>query len=195
MGFSTVGKKKVASHAVLLVLDLVVLGLAVKVNKFNEFFYVADLFPLALSIVTLVFLFFMISIDFALDHSWTGFPQTEIGVLGILSILWLSFNAFSTSRWKDMPMNCGSIPLDFPAERTWCRDVQALKAFVWITFAVCAGIVLCTARYCITQRQRGNKHIFSMPLSRYRSRLNPTSHYTTYSAGRGSEFLQQFEKI
>lgn len=34
--------------------DIIVLALSVRVNIFQEFFFVADLFPLALSIITLV---------------------------------------------------------------------------------------------------------------------------------------------
>lgn len=34
--------------------DIIVLALSVRVNIFQEFFFVADLFPLSLSIITLV---------------------------------------------------------------------------------------------------------------------------------------------
>lgn len=68
----------------------------------------------------------------------------------------IAFNSFSTSRWRHVPMACSAIPdgalqtfpkptsvtyfiyllLEFADERVWCRDVQALKAFVWIEFAI-----------------------------------------------------------
>ena len=45
-----------------------------------------------------------------------------------------AFNAFATSRWRNVPMNCNSIPDEYSDMRGWCVDVQALKAFVWIEF-------------------------------------------------------------
>ncbi|KAF8958404.1 hypothetical protein BDZ97DRAFT_1906502 [Flammula alnicola] len=178
--FSSVGRKKIAGQATFLFIDIVVLGLSTHVNRFQSFFYVADLFPLVLSIISLVLVVLLLTLDLALDNSYTGRPQTEIGVFGVLSIFWLAFNAFSTSRWRAIPFQCNSIPSDFLDERDWCKSLQALKSFVWINFLICLGIALFTLRYSITQYRRGNKHIFQMPLSRYRPE--------------GSEFLQ-FEKL
>ena len=45
-----------------------------------------------------------------------------------------AFNAFSTSRWRHIPLNCGSIPDEYADMRGWCVDVQALKSFAWIEF-------------------------------------------------------------
>ncbi|TFK24093.1 hypothetical protein FA15DRAFT_704855 [Coprinopsis marcescibilis] len=189
--FSVVGKRKVISHVVLFVLNIVVLGLATKVNRFTDFFYVADLFPLAISVITTVLLFVMLTIDAALDRCWTGYAQTEAGVLGVLSIFWLgkwiSFNAFSTSRWGGVPMSCDEIPeckyqvllTSFEEGRTWCKDVHALKAFVWIVFLTCFGITAWTVTYTVTQFRRGNRHILKMPLSRYTPNALPGAVFTT----------------
>lgn len=167
MEFSEIGKKKVASHAVLFALNVVALALATKVAKFNQFFYVADLFPMAISILTLVVLFAMLAMEFAVARSPLGLPLVETGVLGVLSIFWLAFNAFSTARWKYVPMQCEAISLAFSPERAWCRNVHALKAFVWIVFGTCLAITIWTITYTLLQYKKGHKHVLKTPLSQY----------------------------
>lgn len=170
MAYSSVGRIQLAAHAFLLLVTILSLALSARVNQFQDFFFVADLFPLALSIITFVFLVVMLLLDAMVPSSYTARPQFHIGLFGILSIVWLGAfhtlhlenthkctctrlagNAFSTSRWRHIPMACGAIPdgssqstyhpnlphlslsiPEFADERSWCKDVQALKAFVWI---------------------------------------------------------------
>ncbi|KAI0087260.1 hypothetical protein BDY19DRAFT_957061 [Irpex rosettiformis] len=54
MAFTRFGKRVLSAYLLLLVLDIVVLALAARVNIWQEFFFMADLFPLGLSIATLV---------------------------------------------------------------------------------------------------------------------------------------------
>jgi len=187
MAFSVVGKTKVAVHAILFLVNIFVLALSARVNNYQEFFYVADLFPLALSIITLVLLTTMLALDFATTASYTGRPQFEIGAFGVMSIFWLAFNAFSTSRWRHVPMACGSIPSDYSDAQQWCQEVQALKGLVWVEWVIFFLTTLATLRYAMTQYSRGNKHVFKMPLSRYSPSLR--SDYNV-SYARDSEFLQ-----
>ncbi|KAF7760223.1 hypothetical protein Agabi119p4_10899 [Agaricus bisporus var. burnettii] len=178
MAYSSAGKKKLAAQIFLFLVNVVVLALAARINQFQEFFFFADLFPLGLSIATFVLLFFLLTADLVLWNAYTGRAHIEIGIFAILSILWLSFSAFSTSRWQHVPFQCDSIPDGFPDERSWCKDTQALKGFVWVEFLTCLFIALGILRYAITQNNRGNKHIWQTPLSRYRPHE------------RSSEFLQ-----
>jgi len=186
MAFSSLGKVKLAAQALLFLVNIVVLAFAVRVNTFQEYFFVADLFPFSLSIVTLVLLFGTIILDLAMVSPATSLPPVEIGHFGALSILWLAFNSFSTSRWASIPSNCNSIPADFPDERVWCKDVQALKAFVWIEFLIFLGITVMTLRYTITQYNRGNRHIIKTSLLHFGNRAG---------MARNSEFLQYGEKL
>jgi len=188
-GFTSVGRKKVAVHVALYFVNIIVLALAARINSFQQFFFAADLFPLGLSITTLVILTVMLFLDFATENSYTGRPQFEVGVFGVLSVFWLAFNAFSTSRWRNAPLACSTIPSGFDDVRTWCQDLQALKAFVWVEWLIFFFTAFITLRYTISQNNRGNKHIFRMPLSRYSPSLrNDTSAVPDYM--RNSEFLQ-----
>lgn len=187
LGFTSVGRKKLAAHLAVYFVNIIVLALAARVNLFQEFFYAADLFPLGLSIASLVILTAMIVLDFASKNSYTGRAQFEIGVFAVLSMFWLGFNAFSTSRWRHVPLKCSAIPAGFDDVKTWCQDLQALKAFVWVEWLIFLITAFVTLRYSIAQSSRGNKHIYRMPLSRYSPNLNRGAD-VDYS--RNSEFMQ-----
>ncbi|KAJ7596977.1 hypothetical protein C8J56DRAFT_918814 [Mycena floridula] len=167
MSFSDVGKKKIAVHAAILVVNMIVLACAARINIYQEFFFIADLFPFALSLITGFLLTLMLVLDLSLQNSFTGWPQFEIGSFGVLGLLWLCFNAFSTSRWRHVPMNCSIIPSTYPDVQQWCKEVNVLKAFIWIEFLMLFFTALTTLRYATTQHARGNDHIYKMPLSRY----------------------------
>jgi len=181
MGFSSVGKVKLVAQALLFIVNIVVLVFAGRVNIFQEFFFVADLFPLCLSTVTLVLLLTTISLDLALANPLTSLPPVEIGHFGTLSIFWLAFNTFSTARWRGIPFNCNSIPADFPDERVWCKNVQALKVFVWIDFLACLATTVIILRFTVKEYNHGNRYILKTSLLRYDPRG---------SLARKSEFLQ-----
>jgi len=157
-------------HALILVLDVAVVALAARVNIFQEFFFMADIFPLALSIITLVLLLVTLVVDFSGMNSYFTRPLFETGFLFTLSVLWLASNAFSTSRWRGIPMACSSIPADYASERAWCQDVQALKALIWILFVSLFVIAAFTLRYVLVESRRGRSHVWDAPLSRYNAR-------------------------
>jgi len=188
--YSSIGKARLQVYAGLYVINVVVLILASKVNQFQDFFFVADLFPLGLSITTLVILTAMLVLDFSLVNAFTGRPLFEIGLLSTLTIFWLAFNAFSTSRWSHVPMACSSIPADFSDEKSWCRDLQALKAFVWIEWVLLLGTLLLTLRFVLKEHRRGNTHVWATALSRYapHSTTRARSRNMRESVYRGSSF-------
>ncbi|EIW55987.1 uncharacterized protein TRAVEDRAFT_152538 [Trametes versicolor FP-101664 SS1] len=196
--FSSVGKKKLGVHVLLIVLDVIALALAARVNIFQEFYFMADLFPLGLAIATLIILFFTLVLDLTIKNMPTARPAVDVGLLYVLSIFWLAFNAFSTSRWRNIPMNCSSIPEEYPDERTWCRDVQALKSFVWIEFVALFFTASFILRYAITEHKRGRKQIWNGPLSRYVPRDGPQRDQfsrqtvTDYFGARGTSAFEKF---
>ncbi len=106
--------------------------------------------------------------------------------------------------------------------RTWCRDVQALKSFVWIEFVArtyhptiaalartqsadpnmsrfsvffTASFIL---RYAITEHKRGRKQVWNGPLSRYVPRDGPHHNefsrqtVTDYFGARGTSAFEKF---
>ncbi|KZS95121.1 hypothetical protein SISNIDRAFT_464780 [Sistotremastrum niveocremeum HHB9708] len=176
---SGVGKARVRVYALLLACDLVVLALSARVNIFQEFFLLpvaADLFPFALSIVTLVVLLGMMMADLAIYDAVITRPAFELAWLGVLSFLWLEtrfllaagFNAFSSSRWAHLtPSMCGNIPIGYEAEKLWCQEMVALRAFVWIEWVILFLSFGFLLRYVTTRSAEGDKHIWTTSLSRF----------------------------
>jgi len=166
MALTSTGKKKLCSYAFIIALDIVVLALSVSVNIFQEFFFVADLFPLLLSIVTLAIFLLQVVLDLTSKNAFTARPAFEIPLLGTLTIVWLAFNAFSTSRYTDLP-DC-SVFDDVPDERTWCRNVQGLRVFIWLEWAALLLNTIVLARISIVEARRGNTAVWRTALSHYR---------------------------
>jgi len=185
MAFSTVGKAKVGANVAILVVSIIVLGLSAKVNQFQDFFFMADLFPFVLAIVTLVVSLAILGLEFGLATFFLNRAQYQASITAALAILWLGFSAFSTSRWSSIPMSCSSISgVDFAEERSWCNSIQALKTFIWLEFLLCFGTATWIFHYSFKQYNKGYKHIFQSPFSRYRSDVGMNG------LNRGSEFLQ-----
>ena len=85
-----------------------------------------------MSIITLVTFTLILLVDFASPNAFLGRAPFQVGWLCVLSVFWLAANAFSTSRWRHVPLQCDAIPADFDSEKAWCKDLQALKSFVWV---------------------------------------------------------------
>jgi hypothetical protein len=190
MAFSPVGRKKVAAHILLLVVNILVLALSTRVNIYQDFFFIADRFPFVLSIITFALLGIMTLVDFVSNSSYTGRPQFEIGVFSVLGIFWLAFNAFSSSRWRSAPFNCGEIPSDYADTIQWCQELSALRVLVWVEWLIFFFTTITTLRYSITQSNRGNKHVFQMPLSRYTPTIHSDHNVNSDYTSGNNEFSQ-----
>ncbi|PAV18121.1 hypothetical protein PNOK_0660700 [Pyrrhoderma noxium] len=174
--YTKVGRNRLKAIVLLLFVNIIVLALSARVNQVQGFFFMADLFPLGLSIATLVVISVSLLLDLVLANSITSRPPFDIFIMSTLTILWLASNSFSTSRWRHVPLNCASIPDDFKTQKVWCKDLQALKAFVWIEWVTILLIALFTLRYVVMEHVQGNKHIWRTALSRYSARTEGGMH-------------------
>lgn len=152
------------AYAFIIVLDIVVLALSASVNIFQEFFFKADLFPLVLSILTLVVLLLQIALDLKSENAFTARPAFEIPLFGTLTVFWLASNSFSTSRYTGLP-NCSIFPDN---EQTWCHNAQGLRAITWVEWVVLLLTTLTLTRTAVVKARRGNTAVWHTALSRYR---------------------------
>jgi hypothetical protein len=167
MSVSAVGKKKFAAFGGIIVLNIAVLALSIGVNIFQGFFFVADLFPLVLSITTLTIFLLLIFLELTASNAFTARPVFEIPLLVILTLTWLGFDAFSTSRWSGIPTSCSVISDEYSEVRSWCQHLQALKAviwLVWVTLLILTSSLLC---FVVTHAHHGKGQVWRTPLSRY----------------------------
>ncbi|KAF8483413.1 hypothetical protein DFH94DRAFT_689910 [Russula ochroleuca] len=170
MPYSSVGMKVVLGYCVIIILNVVIFVLSARVNSFQDYYYIADIFPLALSAFTFGITALAFILDVGLDNSPTARAPFEVTSLFILSMLWLAVSAFSTSRWSHVPLNCSAIPADYSDVRSWCRELQVLKAFVWVNWVVLLLAALAVLRFFVVQHKSGQEGIWYFPLSRFTPR-------------------------
>jgi len=182
------------AYALIVILDIVVLALAVSVNIFQEFFFVADLFPLTLSIATLAIFLVQVVLDSKSRNAYTARPAFEIPLLGVLTIIWLASNSFTTSRYMGLP-NCSVFTGDLAEERAWCRKAQGLLAVVWIEWAALLATTLTLARVTILRARRNNTAVWHTTLSRYRSTKHSQDFIQEVSSFYRSSSIFGFDRV
>lgn len=166
MSFFTSTRVKV--YALLMACNLIVFALAAHVNTFHSFFYVADQAPFILSIFTFLIVGSTLLGDMKGSNPFMSRPRIELAWLALLTFFWLCFNAFSSSRWRFIQAtDCGDIPggSEFSSVAVWCKEVQALRSFVWIEWLILAG-TLVWLTIVVTRAARRNNRIWSTSLAR-----------------------------
>ncbi|KIY74072.1 hypothetical protein CYLTODRAFT_406120 [Cylindrobasidium torrendii FP15055 ss-10] len=120
------------------------MGLSGRVNQYQDWFYVADLFPFAFSVISVALLLLLLiplAVGMARSRrmSLAAMRIMQIGVYTVLSVFWLCSNAFSTNRWNGIPLDCNALvdTADEEADLTaeWCNALKALRVIVWILWA------------------------------------------------------------
>ncbi|KAH9960626.1 hypothetical protein BC827DRAFT_1132657, partial [Russula dissimulans] len=169
-------------------LNVVILVLSARVDHFQDEFHVADILPLVLSAITLgitvlacafrfsafyspfrpVITTCSFVLDVVLDNSPTARAPFKIASLLILSIFWLVFNVFSTARWIHSSFDCSAILAGLSDTR--CKDIQALKVFIWVNWVVLLLATLGTLCFSMVQHRNGEKHIWTVSLTRFEPR-------------------------
>ncbi|KIJ27538.1 hypothetical protein M422DRAFT_260987 [Sphaerobolus stellatus SS14] len=199
MSISHIGKTRFKIYGALLLVDIIVLGLSGHINQFQEFYYKADLIPFGLALATAIWLSVMILLDVKSRNAATAKPAFELTWLGIMTLLWLGFNAFSTNRWRSIGWSvCKTIPHDaqYAAYRTWCTEVQAIRAFIWIEWVLLLLAFIHLLRWTLRQQSDGRTDIWSTSFSRFeegQAQAGPIA-----GTGRAqSEFLQweKFDRV
>jgi hypothetical protein len=164
-----VTKSRIRLYGALLVCNLIVFSLSAHVNSFTSFFYVADLFPFAMSIITFVIVGGTLLGDLKGSNPVLSRPMIELPWLAILAVLWLCLNSFSSSRWRYVQAgDCGDIPSDseLTAVTVWCKEVQALRSFVWVEWLIVVASLLWLWLQTSREASRGNRQVWSTSFAR-----------------------------
>ncbi|KAI9451853.1 hypothetical protein F5148DRAFT_531940 [Russula earlei] len=131
-------------------------------------YYVADILPLALpSITTSESPSFFVVVHIPIYPTMRLLFQ--LFILGIVSLV---TNAFSTSRWRNVPPNCSAISADYSDLRSSCQHLWALKEFVWLNWVVVVLAALVMLCFSMMQHRSGEKYIWTIPLVRFTPRPN-----------------------
>jgi hypothetical protein len=170
-GISPFGRKFIAARAAVFLLALMVLIFTVRVNTFTGWFFHADKFPFGLSIATLLMIGILLLADLVSSSAITGRAQFQCISLGALSVFWLAFNAFATSRYVNVPYNCASV---FPDDelagmRSWCVNVHVVKGVMWVEWVFITLLLAVVGRFVQSECAKGNSYVLRVPLCRYDS--------------------------
>ncbi|QRW01722.1 membrane-associating domain protein [Ceratobasidium sp. AG-Ba] len=85
-------------------------------------------FSVAVSVITWAFILPIFLIGILRRGSFLSWVSVELGVCGLLWVLWLAAASYTTSLIQGLTLNCDSVFLT-PAEEGICREYQALQAF------------------------------------------------------------------
>jgi len=108
-----------------------------------------------------------------------------------LLFAWTGSNSFSTSRWSNIRISdCSSIPVEenpefFAAAKTWCYEIQALRVFIWMTWAILFLIFVGLVMFCVGQSRGGSSHVWNTPISRFDPVTNSSFVRPVYSSTSG----------
>jgi len=168
-------------YAALGLCTIIVLAISTHVNSFMGFYYVADQFPFVLSIITLVFLSGVFSLEYFYSGDvFTARPIVELPWLGALLLTWTGANAFSTSQWRNVQSSdCAEIPIDDDSEflgpaRTWCQEIQVLRATIWFEWTLLLITFTAILTFSLFKSRRGSPHVWTTPFARFTSTRAPS---------------------
>jgi len=175
------------TYGVLSLVNLIVMGLSGHINQFQEFYYKADVVAFGLSLATGIWILLMIILDVASSNASTAKPAFELTWLCLVTLLWLGFGAFSTNRWRGVGAGlCKTIPTasQYDGYRTWCHEVQALRAFIWIEWVIFLFTFAYLLRWTLEKSNSGRNDVWATSFSRFQEMQTGSITRAT------SEFLQ-----
>ncbi|QRV72676.1 membrane-associating domain protein [Ceratobasidium sp. AG-Ba] len=128
------------SFSTLLAFSLIVLGIAGHFLSLLQGLYYSSLntssgFSVAVSVITWAFILPIFLIGILRRGSFLSWVSVELGVCGLLWVLWLAAASYTTSLIQGLTLNCDSVFLT-PAEEGICREYQALQAFSWLNWLI-----------------------------------------------------------
>lgn len=162
-------------QGLLLAFTITIFALSSHVNVFQGFFYAADRFPFVMSLVTIAILLGVMASG---RNSKLSRPALELPLLGLLLVAWLGSNAFSTSRWRFITVDdCNSMPVEknpefFKQAKTWCYEIQALRALIWmewVIFLISFGSLLF---FALKHSSSGATHVWTTSIGQFNSSRN-----------------------
>ncbi|EJD00975.1 uncharacterized protein FOMMEDRAFT_135248 [Fomitiporia mediterranea MF3/22] len=131
---------RIAVFAVVLLFSIIILGLSANyIAQLANFGVDAPAFAaLALAISLITFLAFvpMLAIDFIRSGAITSWVAIELGVTGLLAILWLASAATTASASDGQTVDCSVADRIDSTAGTLCHSYQAIEAFGFLNWII-----------------------------------------------------------
>jgi len=162
------GILRLSTFAIVLFCSLIALALAGHFTSVTNRIYPGLFFQwaalaIAVAVLTWISLLPMLLIDLNRRGSFMSWISVELGVVGVLMILWLSTAAYVSSFGT---LNCDSVLLeDYDDAESICRQYQALQAFSWLCWLALLGYFTTILVLALIANGRGNHGIWKSAVS------------------------------
>ncbi|KAF8584537.1 hypothetical protein K439DRAFT_1660708 [Ramaria rubella] len=113
---------------------------------------------LAVAVISLVVVVPSIIIDFFRVGSFVSMVVVELSWSFILMILWIAAAGQATNEFSGV--DCSDIPSIYSTLLSYCRQSQALEAFVWIGFLILLSWLTTLVSLAATAHNRGNTRVW-----------------------------------
>jgi len=161
---------RLVTFATVLLFSLIVLSISADLISITEplFYYKFSAFALATSLLTFMTVIPMLVIDMIRQGAIFSYIITELVVLSVLWVLWLSSGSYAA--WTDnqligldpLESSCDFGNFDTGLFTQGCQEIKAVMAFsflTWIILMAYTGILLVVA---IRAQGRGLQNVWSM---------------------------------
>ncbi|KAL5527210.1 hypothetical protein ACEPAG_6001 [Sanghuangporus baumii] len=147
---------RVGTFGTLLLFSLIEMALgAAYIAKLDDLGFGSPNFAglaVAISVITLVIITPMFAIDFVRRGAVTSWVIVELGVTGVLMILWLA-TAATTADFTDGSVDCDGLRGD---SEFICRTYQAIEAFAFINWLLLLFYFSALIGFSVTAQTRRN---------------------------------------
>ncbi|KAG9123138.1 hypothetical protein FRC07_000192 [Ceratobasidium sp. 392] len=112
-------------------------------------------FALAVSVITWAFFLPIYLIGLLRKGSFLSWVVVELGVCGLLWVLWLASASYTSSMTGGTALNCDYALLT-PEAESICRQYQALQAFSWLNWLILTGYVVLLLVFAFRAQGQGH---------------------------------------
>ncbi|KAG9102688.1 hypothetical protein FRC06_001435 [Ceratobasidium sp. 370] len=139
--------------------SLIVLGISGHWQSMLQGYYSVftnfSAFALAVSVMTWAFLLPVYLIGILRKGSLLSWVVVELGVCGLLWVLWLASASYTSSMTAGATLNCDYALLS-PEAESICRQFQALQAFSWLNWLIIFAYVVMLLVFAVRAQGQGH---------------------------------------
>ncbi|KAG8762806.1 hypothetical protein FRC11_007680 [Ceratobasidium sp. 423] len=148
---------RLASFATVLAFSLIVLGISgywvSQLEGVATSLATSSSFSLAVAVITWAFMFPVLLVSTMRRGSFLSWVAIELGICGLLWVLWLASASYTTSMSAGVTLNCD---LAFSVEfESVCRQYQAIQAFSWLNWLILFAYIVLVVILAVKAMNRG----------------------------------------
>ncbi|KAB5595523.1 hypothetical protein CTheo_984 [Ceratobasidium theobromae] len=148
---------RLAAFGTVLAFALIVLGISAywvsMLQGYATMLSTSSSFGLAVGLMTFIFLLPILIVGMTRKGSFLSWVSVELGVMGLMWVLWLASASYTTSMTAGYTLNC-DLALDTTAEGV-CRQFQAIQAFSWLNWLIIFAYIVLLVVFIVKASNEG----------------------------------------